>query len=83
MSGVFIQSLKDTSIKTRIETSGKIEITRALALSLKDTSIKTRIETMTNPVLVHNLILCLKDTSIKTRIETISEQRSEQEQDRV
>ena len=39
------RSLKDTSIKTRIETFLTIKRRDCFALCLKDTSIKTRIET--------------------------------------
>ena len=43
-----MESLKDTSIKTRIETKGKESRSLRGGFSLKDTSIKTRIETNLN-----------------------------------
>ena len=66
-----LKSLKDTSIKTRIETK-KEEAFYLLFWSLKDTSIKTRIETCMPYLLYRVVSICLKDTSIKTRIETVT-----------
>mgnify|MGYP005844113767 CR=1 FL=1 len=68
--------LKDTSIKTRIETELFLVVVNYLGC-LKDTSIKTRIET-THSICTPTPTGCLKDTSIKTRIET-QETHSEME----
>mgnify|MGYP005848468697 CR=1 FL=1 len=69
------RGLKDTSIKTRIETPYSFGF-GFVGKSLKDTSIKTRIETQLILPLPAYDRRRLKDTSIKTRIETRALQNS-------